>query len=163
MKKAFWFILGALLAASVGVIAGPHYDGGRSGATALPLSGGTMAGNINMGGYNITNKGQNNYDVVSYDPTGTTQAVDWDYSMVKLDLGAASGNMTLTFINADIGDAVIIYVVQSATARTITWPTVKWPAGGAAPVISPGNDAIDEIVCKKIASIPTCSFNQDFQ
>jgi len=57
-------------------------------------------------------------------------------------------NVTYTFTNpASAGNvsAFTLKVIQGSTARTITWPSVKW-AGGAAPTLTATNDAVDYFV-----------------
>jgi len=77
-------------------------------------------------------------------PTGTTQTVDWDTGNTqKVNLGSASGNVTLTLSNPQTGGLYRLFLIQGATARTITWPaTVKWPQGVAA-ILSTTNGAVD--------------------
>jgi len=57
-------------------------------------------------------------------------------------------NVTYTFSNpAATGNvsAFTLKVIQGSTARTITWPSVKWP-GGAAPTLTATNDGVDYFV-----------------
>ena len=57
-------------------------------------------------------------------------------------------NVTYTFSNpAGVGNvsAFTLKVIQGSTARTITWPSVKWP-GGAAPTLTATNDGVDFFV-----------------
>jgi hypothetical protein len=79
-------------------------------------------------------------------PSGTTQTVNWNDGQIQnLDLGSASGNVTLTFSNPVDGATYQIFIEQGATARTITWPgSVIWP-GGSAPTLQTGNGDIDRI------------------
>ena len=78
-------------------------------------------------------------------PTGTTQTVDFDNGNAQIiNLSDATGDVTLTFINAHSGTSYVIKVIQdSAVARDIVWPAnVKW-AGGVVPVVSAANDSED--------------------
>lgn len=79
-------------------------------------------------------------------PAGTTQTVDFtEGSIQKLDLGAASGNVTVTLSNAVAGVKYKLFVIQAASAKDIVWPaSVKW-ANGQAPLLSSTEDAIDII------------------
>ncbi len=79
-------------------------------------------------------------------PAGTTQTEDFTNGVNQiLDLGSASGNVTLTLSNPVIGATYRIRNIQGGTARTLTWPgTVKW-VNGQAPILSTANDAIDMI------------------
>lgn len=64
-------------------------------------------------------------------PTGTTQAIDFDSGgMIDLNLGSASGNVTVTFANAQSGMTYTIKIIQGATARVVTWPSgILWEGG----------------------------------
>lgn len=77
-------------------------------------------------------------------PSGTTQTVDWDLGNTqKIDLGSATGNVTLTLSNAQTGGLYRLFLIQGATARDIVWPaSVKWPQGQM-PILSTANGAID--------------------
>lgn len=76
-------------------------------------------------------------------PSGTTQAINFALGTIqKLDLGSASGDVTTTFANPVAGARYKILVVQGATPRLVTWPTVKW-ANGQAPILSTPNGSID--------------------
>lgn len=73
-------------------------------------------------------------------PVGTTQTISWDDGNTQiLDLGSASGNVTLTLSNPQTGALYRIIIIQGATARDIVWPaSVKWPQAQAA-ILSTGN------------------------
>lgn len=77
-------------------------------------------------------------------PAGTTQTVDLDNGVTqKINLGSASGDVTLTISNAQSGGLYRLFLIQGATARNIIWPaSVKWPQGVAA-ILSTGNGDID--------------------
>jgi hypothetical protein len=77
-------------------------------------------------------------------PTGTTQSVDLNLGNGQvLDLGSATGDVTLSLSNPVAGGSYTIKIIQSATSRTIIWPgTVKWP-GGVPITLSKVDDAID--------------------
>ena len=79
-------------------------------------------------------------------PGGTTQTVDWNTSNAQeIDLGSATGDVTLTLNNPVAGAAYFVKVVQGATARQLVWPAnVKWP-GGTAHTLTTTDDAIDSI------------------
>lgn len=86
----------------------------------------------------------------TYTPTGTTQTVDTSTGTVfTLDLGSATGDVTLTFSNPPTtGTAygMTVKVIQGATARAITWPaSVDWPSA-TAPTITTTNDGVDVFV-----------------
>jgi len=79
-------------------------------------------------------------------PAGTTQDIDFDNGNVQiLDLGSATGNVTVTVSNLAQGSLYTVFIIQSATARTITWPaSVKWPQGQAI-ILSTANNAKDYV------------------
>lgn len=79
-------------------------------------------------------------------PVGTAQTINWNDGMHQyLDLGSASGDVTLTLSNPIAGARYIIWVTQSATPRDIIWPvSVKWPQAQK-PILSQANDAVDFI------------------
>lgn len=79
-------------------------------------------------------------------PSGTTQAVDFNNGNIqKLNLGSASGDVTLTLSNPSQGAVYELFVIQGATARALTWPgTVKWPQG-VAPILSTVDGSVDKI------------------
>jgi len=80
----------------------------------------------------------------SMEPSGTTQTVDWDSGNSQtLDLGSASGDVTLTLSNGATGATYVLKIIQGATARDLIWPaSVLWP-DGITPVISTTNDIVD--------------------
>lgn len=95
-------------------------------------------------------------------PSGTTQTIDWnDGTFQVLDLGSASGNVTLTLSNPEAGCSYLLEVIQGATARTLTWPAAVYWEGGSAPTISTTEDAIDLISLAYNGSVYLCSFVQD--
>jgi hypothetical protein len=97
-------------------------------------------GNLRIGGQVYT-------DVPSVlVPTGTTQTINWnDGNYQILDLGTASGNVTLTLSNPKVGAVYSIQVIQGAVTRSLVYPaTIKWE-GGASLVPTGSNDAIDLI------------------
>lgn len=79
-------------------------------------------------------------------PSGTTQTVNWDNGNAQvIDLGSATGNVTLTLSNPIAGATYLLKVIQGATARQFVYPTsVKW-SNGIEPEISTGNDEEDLI------------------
>ena len=80
-------------------------------------------------------------------PTGTTQTIDWlSGNTHYIDLGSASGNVTLTLNNATQGGTYEIRAHNNGSNRNIVWPAaVTWP-GGTAPTITTGAAAEDFIV-----------------
>lgn len=80
-------------------------------------------------------------------PSGTTQAIDWDTgNIARLNLGSATGDVTLTLSNPASGATYRILVTQGATARNLVWPAaVLWPQA-VDPILSTGNGDVDQIV-----------------
>ena len=77
-------------------------------------------------------------------PSGTTLTIDWDLgNSITVNLGSASGDVTLTLSNPAAGASYVVVVIQGSTARDIVWPAaVLWPAG-ITPIISTTDDDID--------------------
>jgi len=79
-------------------------------------------------------------------PSGTTQTVDFaNGSIQKIDLGSATGDVTLTLSNPTAGVLYKLLIVQGATPRDIVWPAaVKW-ANGQKALLSQAVGEIDKI------------------
>jgi len=64
-------------------------------------------------------------------PSGTTETVDWDNgSSQVIDLGSATGNVTLTLSNPDNGFSYQIPFIQGATARSVVLPSAVLMSDG---------------------------------
>jgi hypothetical protein len=64
-------------------------------------------------------------------PTGTTQTIDWNNgSIVDLVLSSATGNVTLTLLNAQNASVPLIEVTNGATPRNLIFPTGTIQANG---------------------------------
>lgn len=64
-------------------------------------------------------------------PTGTTQTIDWNNgSIVDLVLSSATGNVTLTLLNAQNAICPLIEVTNGATPRNLIFPTGTIQANG---------------------------------
>lgn len=100
-------------------------------------------------------------------PNGTTQTVDWAQGNYQvLDLRQASGDVTLTFVDAPTGtSAYLLKVVQHATViKNVIWPSnVRWP-GDVIPIISDVGSKVDLISLFWDPSVSTYygSFGQGF-
>lgn len=70
-------------------------------------------------------------EVATLTPLGTTQTVDFDDGRKQtIDLGSATGNVTVTLSNPVAGETYRIKILQGATARVIVWPaSVLWAQG----------------------------------
>ncbi|MBR9701030.1 hypothetical protein GOV11_04150 [Candidatus Woesearchaeota archaeon] len=79
-------------------------------------------------------------------PAGTTETLDFDLGNVQIiDLGAATGDVTLTLSNPVQGSLYRIFIIQGATVRDLVWPaSVKWPQGQKI-LLSTDDDAKDYV------------------
>jgi hypothetical protein len=59
-----------------------------------------------------------------------------------VDLGSASGTVTLSLTNPQEGGIYKIFIIQAATPAGISVTSVKWPQGQT-PILTETNDAID--------------------
>lgn len=77
-------------------------------------------------------------------PVGTTQTIDFvNGSIQKMNLGSATGDVTVTLSNPVQGAVYKIFLIQGATPRDVIWPaSVKWPQAQK-PILSIGNSDID--------------------
>ena len=85
--------------------------------------------------------------IPSYTPTGTTQDIDWSEGAKQIvDLGSATGDVTLTFSNLQVSRDYYLKFIQGATARNVILPSgIKVP-GHTSPVtltITPTDDDED--------------------
>lgn len=80
-------------------------------------------------------------------PSGTTATLDFDNGTIQtLDLGSATGDVTITLSNPETGGLYLVYIIQGATPRALTWPaSVKWPQGQSI-ILSQGNDEKDFVL-----------------
>lgn len=83
-------------------------------------------------------------------PSGTTQTLDFDLGNTQtLDLTASTGNVTVSFSNAQAGATYQIFILQHASVvRDIDWPvSVKWPQGEKYGVdVCQGVSSIDRVI-----------------
>jgi hypothetical protein len=80
-----------------------------------------------------------------YETSGSGNiTLDFNYSVFKITL---TGNATLSFTNAEVGEFRKIDLIQDGTgSRTVTWPTgIRWP-DGVTPVLTPTPNKIDSFV-----------------
>jgi hypothetical protein len=80
-------------------------------------------------------------------PTGTTATIDWaSGNLISINLGSASGNVTLTLNNPIAGQSMWMIVTQGATARQLAFPAgTKQPAAGGTTWTSSGANQTDVI------------------
>jgi len=127
-----------------------HTGGGGTTYSGLELDG---SGDVTVTGILIVDKiqvdGQAYSPPQTLTPTGTTQAINWELgNVVILDLGSATGNVTLTFSNVKAGASYFIQIIQGATFRDVIFPTIAKFAGETAPYtldVTEANDAIDVV------------------
>jgi len=124
----------------------------------LPLTGGTITGNLAVDGQAYSDS------ITPVEPTGTTQTLNWNNGNGQIiDLDSATGSVTLTLTNPNMGATYIIKVIQGdTTARDIVYPASVLFPGGTAPVITATLGAEDLIVLFYDGTNYLASFNQDF-
>lgn len=94
-----------------------------------------------------TAKLASNFGVTVYTiapPGGITATVDFANGMIQfLDLGSATGDVTITLSSPEEGGIYRLFVTQAATPRDLIWPaSVKWPQGQKL-LLSSADNAID--------------------
>lgn len=126
-----------------------------------------------------TNKGTNVEDIhnafaknaTTLTPSGTTQTIDFDNGYYQiLDLGSATGDVTLTLDNAVAGQVYILEVIQGATARDIVFPAAatmsaddtNWTAGSNTYDLSETDDAVDIFAIAYNGTDYRLTANRDF-
>ena len=127
-----------------------HTGAGGTTYSGLELDG---SGDVTVTGILIVDKiqvdGQAYSPPQTLTPTGTTQTINWELgNVVILDLGSATGNVTLTFSNVKAGASYFIQIIQGATFRDVIFPTMAKFAGETAPYtldVTETNDAIDVV------------------
>ena len=73
--------------------------------------------------------------VIALTESGGTTTINWATGNVfTLTLNA---NLTVTFSNQTAGQTIVVRFTNTASNFTVTWPSVRWPAG-TAPTMSPG-------------------------
>lgn len=148
-----------------------------------PASGGMMVGTLGDGNlYVVTDSTRRlTYDgdasrialhaqlhqnaITTETPTGATETFDWDNGNTQIiDLESATGDVTLTLSNGQIGATYKLKVIQdSAVQRNLIWPaSVLWP-GGTAPTITATLDGEDLITLWFDGTNYYGRFDQDFQ
>lgn len=85
--------------------------------------------------------------VMGTETYAATVTIDWsDKTKGKIRTITLTGNPTIAFSNAAVGQAILIRLAQDGGgSRTVTWPTIKWP-GGVAPVLTTTASKIDAIL-----------------
>jgi hypothetical protein len=132
----------------------------------------SMSGGGNITQFIVADTGENDYYVRFWDnnpavttglvaqydkasdvvlvPTGTTETVDFSTGVMQfIDLGSATGDVTLTLSNPRQGGRYFIKFIQGGTARDVVLPSSVLIEGGTAPTtldISITDNAIDTLV-----------------
>jgi hypothetical protein len=96
-------------------------------------------------------------------PVGTTQTIDWDPDQIQvLDLGSASGDVTLTLNNPEEGRNYTLLVIQGATPRNIVWPAACLFPQGQDPLLSETDDSITKIEMVYAGTNYYCDWNSGY-
>ena len=98
---------------------------------------------------NVIIKGQASFPPQTLTPTGTSQAINWtNGNVVILDLGSATGDVTLSFTNETAGASYFIQIIQGSVSRNVEFPVeVKFAGetGIYTLAVTPTNNAIDVV------------------
>lgn len=109
--------------------------------------------------------------VTTYTPSGATQTIDFSLGdSFIIDLGSATGDVTITYSGIVEGKAYTIKVIQGATARNLIFPVgtkassseSAWTSGTRTLIITATNDAIDVIGIAYMGSEALLTFQPDF-
>ena len=135
-----------------------------TGAGDIP--GNDITGN-NIPGSNITATGQTGSTLATVlTPTGTTQTVNWNNGNAQaIDLGSATGDVTLTLTNPVAGFSYQILIIQGATFRDVILPSSVITSNGTAPLtidITEIDDAYDAITLTFYGGNYIASIAQNF-
>lgn len=99
-------------------------------------------------------------------PAGTTQTVDFDNGdSVTVDLGSATGDVTLTLSNPTAGHAYLIQFIQGATFRDVVLPAAVLLPGGSSITtlnITEVDDAVDALVLYYDGTSYLANFTQNY-
>lgn len=79
-------------------------------------------------------------------PAGGSQAIDFNNGSIQtLDLGSASGDVTVSLANPQAGAVYRLFVKQAAVPLDVIWPPeVKWPQGQKL-ILTQTDDAVDMV------------------
>lgn len=91
----------------------------------------------------------------TYTPSGTTQTITFTQNdqLAILDLGSATGDVTLTLSGMSAGGAYTIHIIQGATARNLIFPSgtiasssqSAWDSGTRTLTMTATDDAVDVV------------------
>jgi len=115
---------------------------------------GTIEGDADLtfDGIVLTSKQQTTTLPSTLVPSGTTQTVNWNDGMYQIiDLGSASGDVTLTLNNPVTAGNYTLDFIQGATPRDVIFPSTVLVSGGSAPFtldVTITDNAIDSMDMK---------------
>ena len=122
-----------------GTLTGILKGNGTSAFTAVTAPSGTIVGTTDtqtLSAKTLTNPTVTNYVETPYSANSST-AITLDLTNGTVQIITLTGNATITMPTATSGKSFIMYLKQDATgSRTVTWSTVKWPAGTAPTITS---------------------------
>ena len=99
-------------------------------------------------------------------PTGTTETIDWANGPLQaLDLGSATGNVTLTLSNPAVGMRYTLLIVQGATSRNVVLPSTVLIPGGSAPntiTVTATDNAVDKLTLEWDGTNYHAELNQNY-
>jgi hypothetical protein len=111
---------------------------------------------------NVKVNGQAYSDIQSASTPTTAQTIDWDDGNVAIiDLGSATGNVTLTLSNPKAGASYFIKIVQGASLVDVIFPTSVKFAGETAPYtldVTATDNAIDAVALTCISDSGTVEY-----
>jgi hypothetical protein len=96
----------------------------------------TLTGTQTLTNKTLTNPTVTNYVETPYSANSST-AITLALTNGTVQIITLTGNATITMPTATSGKSFIMFLKQDATgSRTVTWSTVKWPAGTAPTITS---------------------------
>jgi hypothetical protein len=146
-EASVWFVGTGVPSVLVGVDDDMYLDDANGDVYQKQVGAWVLVANIAgpTGATGPTGFGTKNASTMS--PAGTTQTVNWNLGEIQvLDLGSASGDVTLTFTNVSVAVArYTLFIIQGGTPRNVIWPaSVKFPQAQA-PIISTVDNAVDKV------------------
>lgn len=96
-------------------------------------------------------------------PAGASQAVDFENGSIQLlDLGSASGDVTVSLANPQAGAVYRLFVKQALVPLDVVWPpAVKWPQGQKL-ILTQTDDAVDMVTLYYDGTVYYAEWQNDF-